>query len=63
MVDTLWQYEKGKCSGIGNVLRQNRRKIEYLASQLEGDAIGDITSDGVPAVSLNGPSARNITQT
>jgi hypothetical protein len=38
MIDTLYDYERGECSLLKSLLRQQRRKIKYLAYDLENDA-------------------------
>jgi hypothetical protein len=38
MIDTLWQYETGRRSGLKALLRQRERKIRYLAYAIEKDA-------------------------
>jgi hypothetical protein len=38
MIDTLYDYERGECSRLKALLRQQRRKIRYLAYDLENNA-------------------------
>jgi len=41
MIDTLWQYERRKCSRLKASLARERRQIEYLAYRIEKDAKND----------------------
>jgi hypothetical protein len=48
MVDTLYEHEGGKNSWLKAVLRQEHRKIKYLAYHIEKDAASGGNSDGSP---------------
>jgi hypothetical protein len=48
MVDTLYEHEKSENSWLKAVLRQEHRKIRYLAYRIERDAANGGNSDGSP---------------